>query len=144
MKNKLILLFVVLVAIIASFNFISCHKQVTENDDYSVWWEMTEVDSVIYAKARAAYLEYPENKGKAEYMIIQFLSQNPLAVRTKAVENGMNYQFACFDNYVVTVNKGTGDKVGKVIEIMEGSLVGNDGFPGPIPPKPRKRDTLIY
>ena len=142
MKYKSILLFVVLVAIIASFSLVSCHKDEPENDDYSVWWEMTEVDSVIYAKARAAYLEDPENKGKAEYMIIQFLSQNPLAVRTKAVENGMNYQFACFDNYVVTVYKGTGDKVGKVIEIEEGSNV--DGVPGPIPPKPRKRDTLIY
>lgn len=135
MKNKSILLFVLLLAIFSVSNFISCHKYVPENDGYSVWWEMTEVDSVIYAKARAAYLEDPENKGKAEYMIIQFLSQNPLAVRTKAVENGMNYQFACFDNYVVTVYKGTGDKVGKVIEIEEVSNV--DGFPC-------KRDTIPY
>ena len=66
------------------------------------------------------------------------------AKRTKAVENGMNYQFACFDNYVVTVYKGTGDKVGKVIEILVGGYDNDTPFPGPIPPNPRKRDTLIY
>ena len=141
MKYKSILLFVLLVAIIASFNFISCHKYEPENDDYSEWAETTEADSVIYAKARVAYLEDPANEGLADYVIMQFLSHNPYAVRTKAVENGTNYQFACFDEFVVTVYKGTGDKVGKVIEIMEGSL---DGFPAPIPPNPRKRDTLIY
>lgn len=52
----------------------------------------------------------------------------------------MNYQFACRDGYAVTVYKGTGDKVGKVIKVEEGS----DSFPAPIPPDPRKRDTLIY
>ena len=93
---------------------------------------------------RVAYLEDSANEGTVEYVIMQFLSHNPYAVRTKAVENGTNYQFACKDGYAVTVYKGTGDKVGKVIEIMEGSLVGNDGFPAPIPPNPRKRDTLIY
>lgn len=140
MKFKSILLFVVLVAIIASFSLVSCHKDEPEKDDYSEWTETTEADSVIYAKARVAYLEDPANEGSADYVIMQFLSHNPYAVRTKAVENGMNYQFACFDNYVVTVYKGTGDKVGKVIEIIEGY----DAIPGPIPPKPRKRDTLIY
>ena len=144
MKNKSILLFVLLLAIFVASNFISCRKYVPENDGYSVWYEMTEVDSVIYAKARVAYLEDSANEGTVEYVIMQFLSQSPYAVRTKAVEKGLNYQFACRDLYVVTVYKGTGDKVGKVIEIMEGSLVGNDGFPAPIPPKPRKRDTLIY
>lgn len=140
MKNKSILLFVLLLAIFSVSNFISCHKYVPENDGYSKWTEMTEVDSVIYAKARAVYLEDPANEGTVEYVIMQFLSHNPYAVRTKAVENGTNYQFACLDNYVVTVYKGTGDKVGKVIEIEEGSNV--DG--GPIQPAPRKRDTLIY
>ena len=143
--KKLILLFGLLVAISVSFNLASCSKDESdiENYDYSTWADLTDADSVIYAKARAAYLEDPANKGKAEYMVIQFLSQNPFAVRTKAVENGTNYQFACFDNYVVTVYKGTSDKVGKVIEIMEGSLVGDGGFPGPIPPNPKKRDTII-
>lgn len=138
MKNKSILLFILLVAIIASLNFVSCHKHVS--DDYSEWTETTEADSVIYAKARVAYLDDPANEGSADYMIMQFLSHNPYAVRTKAVENGTNYQFACFDEFVVTVYKGTGDKVGKVIEIM----VGYDSFPGPIPPDPKKRDTLIW
>lgn len=90
MKNKSILLFILLLAFFVASNLISCRKYVPENDGYSVWHEMTEVDSVIYAKASAAYLEDPENKGKAEYMIMQFLSQHPLAVRTKAVENGIH------------------------------------------------------
>lgn len=143
MKFKSILLFVVLVAIIASFNFTSCHKYESVSSGYSEWMETTEADSVIYAKARVAYLDDPANEGSADYVVMQFLSHNPYAVRTKAVEDGTNYQFACFDEFVVTVYKGTGDKVGKVIEIMEGSLVGNDGFPAPIPPNPVKRDTLI-
>ena len=141
MKNKSILLFILLMAIFVASNVISCRKYVPENDGYSVWYEMTEVDSVIYAKARAAYLEDPENKGKAEYMIMQFLSHNPHAVRTKAVENGMNYQFACRDSYAVTVYKGTGDKVGKVIEINGGY---DASRPTPPAPNPQKRDTLIY
>ena len=140
MKNKSILLFVLLLAIFVASNFISCHKFVPENDDYSEWWEMTEEDSVIYAKARVAYLDDPANEGTDEFTIIQFLSRNPYAVRTKAVESGTNYQFAWRDMFVVTVYKGTGDKVGKVIEIMGG----DDASPGPIPPNPRKRDTIPY
>ena len=131
MKYKSILFFVALVAIIASFNFISCHKYEPENDGYSAWTELTEADSVIYAKARAAFLDDPANASSADFKIMQFLS-NPYAVRTKAVENGMNYQFACRDKYVVTVYKGDGDGIGKVIAVE----VGNDTY-GPI-----QRDTI--
>lgn len=140
MKYKSILLFVVLVAIIASFNFISCHKYEPESDDYSEWMPTTEADYAIYAKARQAYLDDPSNEGSADFMIMQFLSHKPDAVRTKAVEKGRNYQFACGDEYFITVYKGTGDDIGKVIEIIEGY----DAIPGLIPPQPRKRDTLIY
>ena len=58
MKSQSILLFAMLLAIFGVSNFISCHKSV------------------------------PENKGTPEYMIMQFLSHNPHAVRTKAVEKG--------------------------------------------------------
>ena len=132
MKYKSILLFVLLVAIIASFNFISCHKYEPENDGYSAWTELTEADSVIYAKARAAFLDDPANASSADFKIMQLLS-NPYAVRTKAVENGMNYQFACRDKYVVTVYKGDGDGIGKVIAVE----VGNDTYGPPI-----QRDTI--
>lgn len=140
MKYKSILLFVLLVAIIASFNLVSCHKYESEDDGYSEWNAVTEADSVIYARARTAYLEDPANKGTADFMIMQFLSQSPHAVRTEAVEKGLNYQFACRDEYFITVYKGNGDDIGKVIEIVEGY----DNFPGPIPPDPKKRDTLIW
>ena len=140
MKFKSILLFVVLVAIIASFSLVSCHKDEPVGDVYSEWMDMTAADSVIYARARTAYLEDPANKGTADFMIMQILSQNPYAVRTEAVEKGLNYQFACRDEYFITVYKGNGDNIGKVIEIA----VGYDNFPAPIPPDPRKRDTLIY
>ncbi len=139
MKYKSILLFVLLVAIIASFNFISCQKDEPESGDYSEWMEMTEADSVIYAKARAAYLEDLTNASAANYKIMQLLSHNPDAVRTKAVENGKNYQFACRE-YVVTVYKGNGDEVGKVIEIE----AGYDQLPHPYIPEPRKHDTILY
>ena len=99
MKYKSILLFVVLVAIIASFNFISCHKYQPENDGYSEWMVTTEADSVIYAKARTSFLDDPANASSADFMIMQFLSQKPDAVRTMAMENGMNYQFACQAGY---------------------------------------------
>lgn len=137
MKYKSILLFVALVAIIASFNFVSCNKYESESDGYSAWTEVTEADSVIFAKARTAFLNDPANAGSADFMIMQLLS-NPYAVRTMAVENGMNYQFACKDEYVVTVYKGNGDGIGKVIAVEAGV---DDGYI-PIPP-PRKRDTIF-
>lgn len=134
--KKLILFFALIVVVTISFNLVSCNKDDSEieNYGYSVWADLTDADSVIYAKARAAYLEDPANKGKAEYMVIQFLSQNPFAVRTKAVENGTNYQFACLDNYVVTVYKGTSDKVGKVIAVEVGNVTDLIGRP--------QRDTI--
>lgn len=104
---------------------------------------MTEADSVIYARARTAYLDDPANEGSADFMIMQFLSQNPHAVRTEAVEKGMNYHFACRD-YIVTVYKGNGDDIGKVIEIVAQNDAEGLPFPPPIPPDPRIRDTLIY
>ena len=61
------------------------------------------------------------------------------AKRTKAVENGMNYQFACRDKYVVTVYKGDGDGIGKVIAVAV--EVGVDTWV-PLPP-PVKRDTIF-
>ncbi len=140
MKYKPILLFVILVAIIASVNLVSCHKYEKESDGYSEWMVMTEIDSVIYAKARTAYLANPANAGSANFMIMQFLSHNPFAVRTEAVDKGKNYQFACTEEYSVTVYKGNGDEVGKVIEIEVGY---DQGAPPPLPP-PRKRDTIPY
>lgn len=132
MKYKSILLFVLLVAIIASFSLVSCHKDEPVGDVYSEWMDMTAADSVIYARARTSYLEDPANKGTADFMIMQFLSHKPDAVRTKAVEKGRNYQFACGD-YVVTVYKGDGDGIGKVIAVE----VGNDTYGPPI-----QRDTI--
>ncbi len=145
MKYKPILLFVVLVAIIALSNLVSCHKYEKESDDYSEWREVTEIDSVIYAKARTAYLEDPANAGSANFKIMQFLSCNPFAVRTKAVDNGKNYHFACTEEYSVTVYKGIGDEVGKVIEIEVGYDQGTPP-PPPIPPLPPpvKHDTVLY
>ena len=132
MKYKSILLFAVLATIIAFFNFTSCHKY--EGNDYSEWMPTTEADSVIYAKARKAYLDDPANKGTAEFKIMEFLSGNPYAVRKEAVENGTNHQFACMDEFIVTVYKGNGDDIGKVIKIEVGQY---DTFIGPV-----KRDTI--
>lgn len=136
MKYKSILFFVALVAIIASFNFVSCHKYEPENDGYSAWTELTEADFVIYAEARTAFLNDPANAGSVEYMIMQFLTSKPYSVRTQAVENGKNYQFTVTDGYVVTVYKGNGDGVGKVIAVE----VVNDTS---LPPHPVKRDTTV-
>lgn len=139
MKYKSILLFVLLAAIIVSVNIVSCHKYEKESDDYSEWMVMTEIDSVIYAKARAAYLDDPANATAPEYEMMKSLSE-PYAVRTKAVENGMNYQFA-FTICVVTICKSDGDEVGKVIEIQ-----GYSDYPTPAPPTypQQRRDTIPY
>ena len=135
MKFKSILLFVLLVAIVASFNLVSCHKNAPENDGYSDWTKVTEADLDVFAKARAAYLDNPANATASEQEMMKSLSE-PYAVRTKAVENGMNYQFA-FTICVVTICKSGGDEVGKVIEIQEASDYG-----APVPPTPQKRDTI--
>ena len=137
MKFKSVLFFVLLVAIVASFSFISCHKNDPENDGYSDWTEVTEADLDVFAKARAAYLDDSANATASEYEMMKSLSE-PYALRTKAVENGMNYQFA-FTICVVTICKNDGDEVGKVIEIQGAS----DGGPVPPTPTPIKRDTLI-
>ncbi|MCQ2176210.1 MAG: hypothetical protein MJY80_07645 [Bacteroidales bacterium] len=137
MKFKSIFLFVLLVAIVASFSLISCHKNDPENDDYSDWTEVTESDLDIFAKARAAYLDDPANATAPEYEMMKSLSE-PYAVRTKAVENGMNYQFA-FTICVVTIHKSDGDEVGKVIEIQS-----IDDYGTPSPPQPQRRDTIPY
>ncbi len=136
MKFKSILLFVLLVAIVASFSLISCHKNDPENDVYSDWTEVTEADLDVFAKARAAYLDEPANVTAPEYEMMKSLSE-PYALRTKAVENGMNYQFA-FTICVVTIHKSDGDEVGKVIEIQGAS------DSGPVPPGPPRRDTIPY
>ena len=134
--KKLILLFGLLVAISVSFNFISCHKSESEGDGYSEWMETTEVDSVIYAKARKAYLDDPANVSSPDFKIIQFLSGKPFAVRTQTVKGkGKNYQFA-FPEIVVTVYKGNNDEVGKVIKVEDEE--GDDQFIGPV-----KRDTIF-
>ena len=119
---------------VAAIMLAGCGK---ESDDYSEWMVMTEIDSVIYAKARAAYLDDPANATAPEYEMMKSLSE-PYAVRTKAVENGMNYQFA-FTIYVVTICKSDGDEVGKVIEIQ-----GYSDYGMPTPPKPQGRDTIPY
>lgn len=138
MKFKSILLFVLLVAIVASFSLISCHKNDPENDGYSDWTEVTVADLDVFAKARAAYLDDPANAADPEYEMMKSLSE-PYAVRTKAVENGMNYQFA-FTICVVTIHKSDGDEVGKVIEIQGASDYGT-----PVPPTPPgRRDTIPY
>ena len=138
MKFKSILFFVLLVAIVASFNLISCHKYEPEDDGYSDWTEVTEADLDVFAKARVAYLDDPANVTAPEYEMMKSISE-PYAVRKKAVENGMNYKFA-FTICVVTICKSDGDEAGKVIEIQEAS---DYGTPGPPPPTPVKRDTLI-
>ena len=137
MKFKSILLFVLLVAIVASFSLISCHKNDPENDGYSDWTEVTKAGLDVFAKARAAYLDDPANATASEYEMMKSLSE-PYAVRTKAVGNCMNYQFA-FTICVVTIHKSDGDEVGKVIEIQGASDYGT-----PIPPKPQGRDTIPY
>lgn len=118
-KNRY--LFVLMLAIIASFSFVSCseNETETESEEYSEWAQAREADFVIYAKAREAYLDDPANASSKNFMIMRFLSGNPYAVRTKAVKNGKNYQFA-FNDYVVTVCKGNGDEIGKVIEVEVG------------------------
>ena len=136
MKFKSILFFVLLVAIVASFRFISCHKNDPENDGYSVWTEVTEADLDVFAKARAAYLDDPANATASEYDMMKSLSE-PYAVRTKAEGNCMNYQFA-FTICVVTICKSDGDEIGKVIEIQGASDA------GPVPPPPGRRDTIPY
>lgn len=136
MKFKSILFFVLLVAIVASFSLISCHKIDPENDGYSDWTEVTEADLDVFAKARAAYLDDPANVTAPEYEMMKSLSE-PYAVRTKAEGNCMNYQFA-FTICVVTIHKSNGDEVGKVIEIQGASDYGT-----PPPPKPQGRDTLL-
>ena len=138
MKFKSILLFVLLVAIVASFSLISCHKYEPEDDGYSVWTEVTEADLDVFAKARAAYLDDPANATAPEYVNMKSLSE-PYAVRTKAEENGMNYQFA-FTICVVTIYKSDGDEVGKVREIQGASDYGTPGPPLP----PGRRDTIPY
>ena len=137
MKFKLILLFVLLVAIVASFNLVSCHKYEPEDDGYSDWTEVTEADLDVFAKARVAYLDDPANVTAPEYEMMKSLSE-PYAVRTKAEGNGMNYQFA-FTICVVTICKSDGDEVGKVIEIQGASDYGK-----PVPPTPQGRDTIPY
>ncbi len=144
--KKLIPLLGFLVIINVFFNLLSCSKDDSDivSYDYSEWAYVTEADSVIYAKTRTAYLADPANAGSVNSKIMQFLSA-PYAVRTKAVGNGMNYQFACREDYVVTVYKGIGDEIGKVMEIEVGC--DDQGSPRPpIPPlpEPRKRDTIPY
>ncbi len=143
MKHKSILLFFLLAATIASFNLVSCRTNEPDNDGYSEWAVLTEADSVIYAKARTAYLDDPANVVSGDYAIIMFLSHNPCYVRTREVPNGSgrNYQFLCTDDYVVTVFKAYGEDIGKVTEIL---VSGSDGYPAPVPPAPRKRDTIPY
>ncbi|MBQ0124476.1 MAG: hypothetical protein KBS58_06555 [Bacteroidales bacterium] len=136
MKFKSIL-FVLLVAIVASFNFISCHKYEPEDDGYSDWTEVTEADLDVFTKARVAYLDDPANVTAPEYVNMKSISK-PYAVRTKAEGNGMNYQFA-FTICVVTIYKNDGDELGKVIEIQS-----IDDYGTPLPPKPQGRDTIPY
>lgn len=138
MKLNRFFLFVLLVAIVASFSLISCHKNDPEDDGYSDWTEVTVADLDVFAKARAAYLDDPANAADPEYEMMKSLSK-PYAVRTKAVENGMNYQFA-FTICVVTICKSDGDEVGKVIEIQGAS---DYGTPAP-PTYPQRRDTIPY
>ena len=126
-----------MIRIIERENIISCHKYEPEDDGYSDWTEVTEADLDVFAKARAAYLDDPANATAPEYEMMKSLSE-PYAVRTKAVENGMNYQFA-FTICVVTICKSGGDEVGKVIEIQGASDYGT-----PTPPKPQGRDTIPY
>ena len=116
-------------------NLTPYHKNDPDNDGYSDWTEVTEADLDVFAKARAAYLDDPANAAAPEYEMMKSLSE-PYAVRTKAVENGMNYQFA-FTICVVTICKSDGDEVGKVIEIQGASDYGK-----PTPPKPQGRDTI--
>lgn len=146
--RKLVLLVGFMIITSAYFNLTSCSKDEDEDEEtgivsheYSDWMEMTETDSVLYAKARAAFLDDPANAKSPHYLLLKSLSGNPYAVRTQiaATREGINYQFA-FPEIVVTVYIGNDDEVGKVIMIEAGL----DLFPGPIPPDPRKRDTLIY
>ena len=81
MKYKSILLFVMLIVIVAPFNFISCHKHELENDDYSDWTELTESDLDVYFKARAAYLDDPANATDPEYSLIESFASKPSHVR---------------------------------------------------------------
>ena len=136
MKFKSIL-FVLLVAIVASFSLISCHKYEPEDDGYSDWTEVTEADLDVFTKARVAYLDDPANVTVPEYVNMKSISK-PYAVRTKAEGNGMNYQFA-FTICVVTIYKNDGDELGKVIEIQS-----IDDYGTPLPPKPQGRDTIPY
>ena len=133
MKYKSILLFAILAALFASMNFVSCHEYDHENDGYSDWTELTEADSVVFAEARAAYLNDSTNATRPEYVTLKSIESKPSAVRTQVVEKGRYYQFD-LAVFVVTIYKGNDDKVGTVIGIeME-----NDSKPG----RPVKRDTI--
>lgn len=130
----------------AFFNLTSCSKDEDEeagivSHEYSDWMEMTETDSVRYAKARAAFLDDPGNAKSPHYLLLKSLSGNPYAVRTQiaATREGINYQFA-FPEIVVTVYIGNDDEVGKVIMIEAGFGL----IPGPLPTYPRRRDTIPY
>ena len=137
MKFKSILFFVLLVAIVASFNLISCHKYEPEDDGYSDWTEVTEADLDVFTKARVAYLDDPANVTAPEYEMMKSISE-PYAVRTKAEGKGIDYQFSSA-MFIVTIYKGDGEELGKVIEIQSISDYGT-----PPPPKPRGRDTIPY
>ena len=135
MKFKSILLFVLLVAIVASFNFISCHKYEPEDDGYSDWTEVTGADLDVFTKARVAYLDDPANVTAPEYEMMKSISE-PYAVRTKAEGKGIDYQFSSA-MFIVTIYKGDGEEIGKVIEIQN-----IDDYGTPQPPKPQGRDTI--
>ena len=137
MKFISVLFFVLLVAIVASFRFIACHKNDPENDGYSDWTKVTEADLDVFAKARAAYLDDPANATASEYEMMKSISE-PYAVRTKAEGKGIDYQFSSA-MFIVTIYKGDGEDLGKVIEIQGAS----DGGPG-LPTPPGRRDTIPY
>ena len=137
MKFKLIFLFVLLVAIVASFNLVSCHKYEPEDDGYSDWTEVTGADLDVFTKARVAYLDDPANVTAPEYEMMKSFSE-PYAVRTKAEGKGIDYQFSSA-MFIVTIYKGDGEDIGKVIEIQ--SIV---DYGTPLPPKPQGRDTIPY
>ena len=119
MKTKSILTFVLLAVITASFCFTSCSEDEKESNSeyYSDWMEVTDADSIVFAKARMAFINDPENAGSASCKLLESLPDKPKAVKIEIEEKGKYYQFA-FQHCEVTVYKGNGDKVGRVTLIV--------------------------
>ena len=127
MKIKTILAVLLLACFLASVSLSSCQKiELHDIAEYSAWMDATASDCTVFAEARTAWLDDPENANSPDYDLMLTLTDKPSSVRTQTLEEGKNYQFA-FSSCTVTVFKDNTEEVGRVIdidiEIEEGSDV---------------------